>query len=194
MSLPIFAQLPVLNLREADENLDYLLTIRLPPPADQDLANADPLPPSHLLSFLSHLQISYETSYISPSSAAPDPINSSRLSMPPPRNSSMQRNRPGHLLGGHPSIFPPHTPNPIPSAADSDLKYVQSQGTPLVSAIWGESQKHDKEAFALLWDSAENEWLAVYKMSILVRKCPSLSLLFERCERPWVVPLSRDVN
>ena len=62
-----------------------------------------------------------------------------------------------------------------------------------MSAIWGESQKHD-EAFALLWGSAENEWLAVYKMSILVRKCPSLSFLIERCERLWVALPSRDVN
>ena len=106
----------------------------------------------------------------------------------------MQRNRPGHLLGGHPSIFPSHAPNHITSAADSDLKYVQSQGTHLVSAICAESQKHGKEAFALLWDSVENEWFAAYKMSILVRKCPSPSFLIERCQRLWVVPLSRDVN
>ena len=84
----------------------------------------------------------------------------------------MQRNRPGSLLVGaaNASMFPPHTPHPIPSAAESDLKYVQSQGTPLVSAIWGESDKRDNEAFTLLWDAAENGWLAIYKMIILVRK------------------------
>lgn len=86
----------------------------------------------------------------------------------------MQRNRPGSLLaaGANPSMFPPHTPHPIPSAAESDLKYVQSQGTPLVSAIWGESDDRDKEDFALLWDAAENGWLAVYRMSVLVCKHP----------------------
>ena len=47
--------------------------------------------------------------------------------------------------------------HPIPSAANADLQYVQSQGTPLVFAIWGGSKEPDKEAFALLWD-AEKEW------------------------------------
>ncbi|KAH9856430.1 TRAPP trafficking subunit Trs65-domain-containing protein [Lenzites betulinus] len=150
-----------------DENLDFLLTIRLPSSASDD--EPAPEPPKTLLSFLVHLQISYETSYISPSAVAPDVPSSARLSMPPPpRNSSMQRNRPGPLLAGHPSIFPPHTPHPIPAAAESDIKYVQSQGTPLVSAIWGESESRDAEQFALLWDESERCWLAVYKMSILV--------------------------
>ncbi|KAI0820229.1 TRAPP trafficking subunit Trs65-domain-containing protein [Trametes gibbosa] len=150
-----------------DENLDFLLTIRLPSTASDD--QSTPEPPKSLLSFLVHLQISYETSYISPSAVAPDVSSTARLSMPPPpRNSSMQRNRPGPLLAGHPSIFPPHTPHPIPAAAESDIKYVQSQGTPLVSAIWGESESRDSEQFALLWDESECCWLAVYKMSILV--------------------------
>ncbi|KAI0743068.1 TRAPP trafficking subunit Trs65-domain-containing protein [Daedaleopsis nitida] len=152
-----------------DENLDFLLTIRFPSPPDHSPPPA-PSPPSQLLSFLAHLQISYETAYISPTASSPDLTGHSRLSMPPPRNSSMQRNRPGSLLaaGANPSMFPPHTPHPIPSAAESDLKYVQSQGTPLVSAIWGESDSRDKEDFALLWDAVENGWLAVYKMSVLV--------------------------
>ncbi|KAI0663675.1 TRAPP trafficking subunit Trs65-domain-containing protein [Cubamyces menziesii] len=156
-----------------DENLDFLLAIRLPS-SDQDedqqlSSQAEPEPPRQLLSFLAHLQISYETSYISPSATAPDlPTNAARLSMPPPRTSSMQRNRPGPLLAGHPSIFPPHTPHPIPAASESDLKYVQSQGTPLISAIWGESDSRDSEQFALLWDASERCWLALYKISILV--------------------------
>ncbi|KAH9892416.1 TRAPP trafficking subunit Trs65-domain-containing protein [Cubamyces lactineus] len=156
-----------------DENLDFLLAIRLPS-SDQDEdpqppSQLEPEPPRQLLSFLAHLQISYETSYISPSATAPDlPTNAARLSMPPPRTSSMQRNRPGPLLAGHPSIFPPHTPHPIPAASESDLKYVQSQGTPLISAIWGESDSRGSEQFALLWDASERCWLALYKISILV--------------------------
>ena len=153
----------------ADENLDFFLTIRFPLPSDQAPPSEDiPHPPQHLLSFLAHLQITYETSYISPSSSTSDALGHSRLSMPPPRNSSMQRNRPGNLLAGTAAMFPPHTPNPIPSAAEPDLKYVQSQGTPLVSAVWGESDNTEKEAFALLWDAAERSWMAVYKMTILV--------------------------
>ncbi|KAI0637607.1 TRAPP trafficking subunit Trs65-domain-containing protein [Trametes polyzona] len=150
-----------------DENLDFLLIVRLPSSAPED--DPAPEPPKSVLSFLAHLQISYETSYISPSAATPEPPSTARLSMPPPpRTSSMQRNRPGPLLAGHPSIFPPHTPHPIPAAAESDIKYVQAQGTPLVSAIWGESDSRQSEQFALLWDPSERCWLAVYKMSILV--------------------------
>ncbi|EJF65622.1 hypothetical protein DICSQDRAFT_178131 [Dichomitus squalens LYAD-421 SS1] len=153
-----------------DENMDFFLTIRFPSLSEEEdpATDSTPQPPSHLLSFLAHLQISYETSYISPSATGSEYTPGSRLSMPPPRNSSMQRNRPNALLGGPSSIFPPHTPHPIPSAAESDLKYVQSQGTPLVSAIWGESENRDKEAFALLWDASEQLWIAMYKMTILV--------------------------
>ena len=79
----------------------------------------------------------------------------------------MQRNRPGNLLAGTAAMFP-HTPNPIPSAAAPDLKYVQSQGTPLVSAVWGKSDNTETEAFALSWDAAERSWIAVYKMTVLV--------------------------
>ncbi|KAL7284913.1 hypothetical protein ACG7TL_000001 [Trametes sanguinea] len=155
-----------------DENLDFLLTIRFPAPEDEqpagETSESEPHPPAVLLSFLSHLQVSYETSYISPAATSPDIPNAARLSMPPPRNSSMQRNRPGPLLAGHPSIFPPHTPHPIPAASESDQKYVQSQGTPLVSAIWGESDSPHSERFTLLWDASQRSWLALYKISILV--------------------------
>ncbi|KAI0762189.1 TRAPP trafficking subunit Trs65-domain-containing protein [Trametes elegans] len=155
------------NDRHPDENLDFVLTIRFPAP-DED--GPSPKPPSVLLSFLSHLQISYETSYISPSAlSAPDTPNTARLSLPPPpRGSSMPRTKSNNLLPGHPSIFPPSTPHPIPAAAESDRQYVQSQGTPLVSAIWGESETRDTEQFALLWDASERCWLAVYKMTVLV--------------------------
>ncbi|PIL28002.1 hypothetical protein GSI_09853 [Ganoderma sinense ZZ0214-1] len=152
-----------------DENLDFFLHIRFPVPVEESAQpDPNPPPPLHLLSYLARLQISYETAYISPSATTPESTPGSRFSTAPPRNSSMQRNRPDDLLGGSPSLFPPHTPNPIPSAAGSDLKYVQSQGTPLVSAIWGESDDRDKEAFALLWDANDRSWVAIYKMTILV--------------------------
>ena len=147
---------------------------RFPVPSELDEPlhpDQTPQPLPHL-SYLARLQIFYETSYISPSATTPEPTPVSWFSTPP-RNSSMQRNRPDDLLGGSPSIFPPHTPHPIPSAAESDLKYVQSQGTPLVSAIWGESDSRDKEAFALLWDPSDRAWVAIYKMTILVREFSS---------------------
>ncbi len=130
-----------------------------------------PQPPTKLLFYLARLQISYETSYISSSASPLEPTPPSRFSTAPPRNSSMQRNRPDALLGGSPSMFPPHTPHPIPSSSESDFKYVHSQGAPLVSAIWGESDNRDKEAFAVLWDPNERSWIAIYKMTILVCEC-----------------------
>ncbi|PCH35941.1 hypothetical protein WOLCODRAFT_126429 [Wolfiporia cocos MD-104 SS10] len=77
------------------------------------------------------------------------------------------------LAAAHPSIFPPSTPHPIPSAAESDRQYVQAQGTPLSSGVWGEqvlgSSRESTDAFALLWARDKREWVAVYRMSVLVR-------------------------
>ncbi|KAI0935207.1 hypothetical protein AcW1_008812 [Taiwanofungus camphoratus] len=153
-----------------DENLDFLLTIRFSGLSSDDSKQ----PPVHLLLFLAHLQISYDASYISPSTpsaAAAAPV----LGRPPvpPRTTSIVKDRPGSPLAtSHPSIFPPATPLPIPSATESDRKYVQAQGTPFSSGIWGEQQPTSahgtSEAFALLWAHQEREWVAVYRLSVLV--------------------------
>lgn len=139
-----------------DENLDFLLTIHFPTPdAPQDVS---PTPSSPLLSFLTHLQVSFEASYIATSPEAP-PV--------PPRTASTLRQKSVPALAAHPSIFPPQTPLPIPSAADPDRRYVQAQGTPLKVGMWGEKDD-SSEDFELLWSSERREWVAIYKMSLLV--------------------------
>ena len=57
----------------------------------------------------------------------------------------------------HPSIFPPHTPHPVPAAAESDRAYVQAQGTPLRAGTWGEGPGGAGDAFVLMWDARERE-------------------------------------
>ncbi|KAH9949090.1 TRAPP trafficking subunit Trs65-domain-containing protein [Amylocystis lapponica] len=158
-----------------DENLDFLLTARFPHHAFSDEEPEEaPRPPIQLLSFLAHLQISYDASYISPSAALATSTPPPELARPPipPRTTSIGPNKPGLLLAVHPSIFPPSTPHPIPAAAESDRKYVQAKGTPLAAGVWGEgaigAAGDASEAFALLWAREDREWIAVYKMAVLV--------------------------
>ncbi|KAI0074410.1 hypothetical protein K474DRAFT_1647966 [Panus rudis PR-1116 ss-1] len=157
-----------------DENLSFLLLLRIGLNKLEDESDPDPTkPPATLLSYLTHLQISYDASYIAPM-PEPPPAPTPEPSGPPvpPRTVSVQRNKPNALLPVHPSIFPPSTPNPVPSTTDSDRQYVQAQGTPLRVGNWGEgssdSQDPDKESFALLWSTKDRTWVAVYKMTIQV--------------------------
>ena len=77
--------------------------------------------------------------------------------MPPPRRASH-----------HPSIFPPATPNPTPSAPDQDKRYLRAEGTVVFSTIWGQAED---DTFALLWAAEENVWLALYRVSLTVCQC-----------------------
>ena len=96
----------------------------------------------------------------------------------PPRSNSLAvptqgLNGPGAGMGGrpHPSIFPPHTPHPLPATAESDRQYMQAQGTPLRSGVWGErgiDGSTAEEKFALVWSKRDQVWVAVYKMMIQV--------------------------
>ena len=132
-------------------------------------------PPPELLSFLAHVQVSYEATYITslPQAPSPSPLEMARPPVPP-RSHSIPvpaRNKPAPLAPpqAHPSIFPPHTPLPIPSTADSDRQYVQAQGTPLRSATWGDgSAPPNSESFAMIWSKRDNCWIAVFKMNIQV--------------------------
>ena len=156
-----------------DEHLQFLLILRV-----QSLADSleDPAhPPIALLSFLAHVQVSYDASYISPVSLSSSPspgflTPAVRISTPPRASSLKPR---VHIP---PNIVPPTTPNPTPLTTEHDRRYVKAEGTPLASGVWGDA-KDGKEAFALLWDAATKEWVAVYSMSVNVgeRSSPALS-------------------
>lgn len=122
-------------------------------------------PPRCIVDFITHIQVSLDATYIShtPNQDAPDTAST----LAPPRSSSMPKGRPPSL---HPSIFPPNTPIPIPSTTESDRKYVQSEGTPLFSSIWGTKRttEESREKFALLFSEAEASWVAVYELSLIV--------------------------
>ncbi|KAG6907317.1 hypothetical protein DXG01_009436 [Tephrocybe rancida] len=128
-------------------------------------------PPETLLTFLAHTQISLEATYISSVPAPnPDILRTSRLSAPPrTAPSSSKPNGRLQVHSHHPSILPPATPNPTPSSADHDRRYVTAEGTLLTATIWGQSTSEDsKEAFSLLWSDDEQVWVAVYRLSLLV--------------------------
>ncbi|RDB17387.1 hypothetical protein Hypma_001684 [Hypsizygus marmoreus] len=153
-----------------DEQLQSLLIFRVEHPTPAIPADPDN-PPQSLLSFLAHVQISLEASYIS-SVPAQDPglLRPSKLSAPPrtaplPKGGSLRLQAQAH----HPSILPPNTPNPMPSSADHDRRYVTSEGTLLVASIWGQdTSEGSTEAFSLLWSEKEQLWVAVYRLSLTI--------------------------
>ena len=146
-----------------DEQLTLLLVMYIKHPSLDD-AHDRHNPPRFIVDLLSHVQVSLEATYISqtPNQDAPN-----TASLIPPRASSMVKGRPPSF---HPSIFPPNTPNPIPSTTESDRKYVQSEGTLLFSGIWGtkKTTEESKEKFALLFSETQRSWVAVYELSFIV--------------------------
>lgn len=152
-----------------DEQLQSLLTFRIEHPTSSSPPDPDH-PPQALLTFLAHIQISLEATYISPVPApSPEPRRTSRLSAPP-RTASLAKPS-SRLQPHHPSIFPPNTPNPTPLSADHDRRYVTSEGTLLLASIWGQDVSEDsREAFSLLWSDEECVWVAVYRLSLTVCK------------------------
>ncbi|KAF7980356.1 hypothetical protein HWV62_38801 [Athelia sp. TMB] len=154
----------------ADEQLQSMLLIRISPPEAGSSELADSAnPPPILLEFLSHLQISLEATYISPHAPPPSIRPMSNL-VTPPRTDSAGRLKP-QGRPNNPSIFPPPTPNPMPSTAEPDRKYVQSEGTLLISTIWGQkgtSEDGSGERLTLLWSEKEKVWVAVYQLSLTV--------------------------
>jgi hypothetical protein len=142
----------------ADEQLQFLLVLRLGHPEDEELVN--PAKPSPvLLSFLAHTQISFDAAYISPLSHAPPPAV--RMNAPPRASGGLKPR--GHLP---PSIIPPATPNPMPATAEHDRRYMRSEGTPLTSGVWGESTDDDELSFAILWDSELDLWTVIFRLRI----------------------------
>ncbi|EMD33815.1 hypothetical protein CERSUDRAFT_98362 [Gelatoporia subvermispora B] len=181
-----------------DEELDFLLLHRIPKSA-LDLTPADELdnkPPAVLLAYLVRLQVAYDVSYIPSVLTAPTqlqiPPRTSSLTPGPGGADSLQNGPfpPSQSGRGatHPSIFPPNTPNPVPGSTGADKRYVQTQGTPVRTGVWGERNPgardaggrkkggkkvdEDREAITLLWDSELQEWVAVFRMNVLVPFMP----------------------
>ncbi|KAJ6539624.1 TRAPP trafficking subunit Trs65-domain-containing protein [Mycena capillaripes] len=151
-----------------DEQLQALLTVRIDQPSTSNSRDAAH-PPKDVLSFLSHLQISLEATYISSvpvGPSAPDTPRTARLSAPP-RTASLAAKL--NARSAHPPIFPPNTPNPTPSSAETDKRYLKSEGTLLLASIWGQNASDDsQEAFTLLWSEEEEMWVAVYRLALTV--------------------------
>ncbi|KAI6033223.1 TRAPP trafficking subunit Trs65-domain-containing protein [Pisolithus orientalis] len=153
-----------------DEQLRLFLIIKinLPPNSPHESRG---LPPP-LVHFLRHIQVSLDATYISRNN---------------PRPTSL-----------HPSIFPPTTPNPIPSTAEADKKYVQSEGALLHSSIWGQDPaEHSGEKFAVFFSHSRREWVAVYRLFLNVSFLrlpftdPLLCLTISATLREKPLPLSQ---
>ncbi|KAF5384434.1 hypothetical protein D9615_003460 [Tricholomella constricta] len=165
---------PLLNIRRrdlqtTDEQLQALLTIRIDHPSSSSPVDPES-PPQALLTFLAHTQVSLEATYISSVPAPnPDLLRTSRLSAPPRTAPLSKSNSRLQVHPHHPTILPPSTPNPTPSSADHDRRYVTSEGTLLQASIWGQNTSEDsKEGFSLLWSDNEQVWIAVYRLSLIV--------------------------
>ncbi|KAG2342812.1 hypothetical protein BDR05DRAFT_325279 [Suillus weaverae] len=175
-----------------DEQLHIFLIAQIPCPS----ADVDPKdPPTFLLDFLAHVQVSLEATYISQTPTTLPETPQTPQVFAPPRTSSIAKPRPTSL---HPSLFPPHTPNPTPSSTEKDRKYAQSEGTLLLASIWGHRPAGlSKEKFSLLYSEAKKAWLAVYELSLTVSflrlsfSDPLLSLTVSTTLREKAVSLSQ---
>ncbi|KAL1668503.1 TRAPP trafficking subunit Trs65-domain-containing protein [Schizophyllum commune] len=146
-----------------DEKLDAFVTVRVEHPTPDSPPDPEH-PPAELLAFLSHVQIALEAAYINPIPVQPaPPPNPNYQDMVSPRGTSLMP--PPRRASHHPSIFPPATPNPTPSAPDQDKRYLRAEGTVVFSTIWGQAED---DTFALLWAVEENVWLALYRVSLTV--------------------------
>ncbi|KAG0700370.1 TRAPP trafficking subunit Trs65-domain-containing protein [Suillus ampliporus] len=176
-----------------DEQLHLLLIAKISCPT----ADVDPKdPPPSLLDFLAHVQVSLEATYISQTpTTLPETPQAARVLAPPRTSSISGKPRP---TSHHPSLFPPHTPNPTPSSTERDRKYAQSEGTLLLASIWGHKPANlSKEKFSLIYSEAKKTWLAVYELSLTVSflrlsfSDPLLSLTVSTTLRDKAVSLSQ---
>jgi len=140
--------------------------VRIDHPTPNVLADIDH-PPADLLAFLAHLQVSLEATYISSVPVTiPDTPRSNRISAPVQTTSFAQFSE-----SLHPHMVPPSTPNPTPFTAEYDRRYIRSEGTLLLTSIWGQDASEDSsEAFSLLWSQKESAWVAVYRLCVTVCK------------------------
>jgi hypothetical protein len=146
---------------KVDEQLSFFLTINIDHPTPDVPADVDH-PPLDLLGFLSHLQVSLEATYISSVPSIQTDTNKLKH-LSAPRTTS--------FASLYQSMVIPSTPNPTPSTADHDRRYIRSEGTLLIANIWGQdSSEHSCEAFSLLWSRKDNVWVAVYRLYVTVGK------------------------
>lgn len=146
----------------SDERLHLFLIMRINSPPRHGHGSA---PSAHLVDFLRHIQVSLEATYISQKSAAAPEAPTAQL-VGPPRSSSVGLTAP-RPTSIHPSIFPPTTPNPVPSTIEGDRKYVQSEGTLLLTSIWGSRPTEQSgERFALLFSELQGMWFGVYEFAL----------------------------
>ena len=121
-----------------------------------------PRPSGLLLSFLNHLQITVDVSYVPPITTdfslqgRPIPIRTTSIN-----KDTSALHAPVHLL-------PPQTPRPIPKSDESDEKYANIEGVLLKSFIWGDDGKTLDDTFRLMYSNKDNEWVAVYKINVIV--------------------------
>ena len=164
-----------------DERLLAYFLVRIP----FDGPDEHGLAPTSLLTFLTHLQISLDASYISPipqeAPLAPAPSVGRLLGPPPAGRAKARGGSPtGSTLKARPApLLPPHTPNPTPQMAESDARYAAAEGVQLLAYIWGEPNSADterKEEFALGWSESDKEWNAMYRLEVPVgmHLCPSI--------------------
>ena len=177
--------IPSLSNCHPDEQMSYFLILQVDEPgaADTDSSN----PPSTLLQFLAHLQISMEAMFISSIPIVvteASPASSVFLSAPP-RTAASRLNPRSAASRHHPSIFPPATPNPMPAVAQNDRQYLNADGTILFSGIWGQDAS---EAFTLFWSEESKAWIAVFKLALAVgtysrypvhQKCSNTTSLYQ---------------
>lgn len=156
----------LVSTNPSDERLRLLLIAQITYPS----ADVSPDPPPFLLDFLAHIQVSLEATYISQTpTTLPEPPQTPQAQVVASRTSPfVGKSRPA---SSHP-LFPPNTPNPIPSSADRDRKYAQSEGTLLLGSIWGQKPANlSGEKFHLSYSRTKDTWLAVYELSLTVCEC-----------------------
>lgn len=187
-----------------DEDLRSYLSVKLPASSARPLqpvtagesstpSPSQPQPPRNLLNFIHHLQVTVDSSYVSPLSAegsgsAPPSPSSARHegshypfpasptglpSTPTRRASGALSTLPAHLArrvsGGQPlpaGSPTPSTPLPIPSVGSyEERKYVRAEGISVFSALWTPAADN---GIYLAWSAEENLWIAVWGLDVPV--------------------------
>ncbi|KAL7411827.1 TRAPP trafficking subunit Trs65-domain-containing protein [Mrakia frigida] len=158
-----------------DEQLGLYASVRLTEPSlDRDE------PSEEVVTFLSHLQITLESTYISALPPSPSTQTQQGSTYPFPPTPGLVPSTPTATLspprittsspsaspGPTPSTrnFPPQTPNPTPSTGSSEeRRYARAEGVPVWSATWGNTTKKRKEIILGRIDG-EGSWIAVWEL------------------------------